>query len=270
MPHKHYQAVFFAFLLIITGFTPLLNLSSSAQAAEAGDTVNGIVMETMNSSGYTYMNVDTGEEKVWVAIPEADIKTGDKVTYQQGMVMSNFQSKSLNRTFAAIIFSPGLQGQKNSNPHGTKISQPASTDDSFASAVKAEQGTTRKPQVEQVSGGSTGAIAPLAEVDIEKATGENGFTVEEIFAQKETLNGKTVRIRGKVVKYNPNIMGKNWIHIQDGTGNPMENTHDLVITTTDTLTSEGIIIIEGKMTANKDFGAGYKYAAIVEEAKLIK
>ncbi len=268
MSHKRYQSAFFVFLFIITGFNPLLDHSSSAQAAEAGET--GIVMETMNTSGYTYMNVDTGEEKVWVAIPEADVKTGDKVTYQPGMVMSNFQSKSLNKTFAAIIFSPGLQGQENINPHGSTIPQPAGPSDSFASAVQAEQGATMKPQPEQVSGGSAGAIAPLAEVDIEKAAGENGFTVEEIFAQKDALNGKTVRIRGKVVKYNPNIMGKNWIHIQDGTGNPMKNTHDLVITTTDTLTSEGIIIIEGKMTANKDFGAGYKYAAIVEEAKLIK
>ncbi len=257
-------------LFIITGFIILTKPVSSLHAAESGDTVTGTILETMNASGYTYMNIDTGKEKAWVAIPETEVQQGDKVTYLQGMVMSNFESKTLNRTFASIIFSPGLEGEKPLNPHGTKVTHTAAKNGSFSAAVEAEQGSVSKPREDLVSGGSAGAIVPFAEVEIEKATGANGFTVEEIFTQKADLNGKTVRVRGRVVKYNPNIMGKNWIHIQDGTGNPMESTHDLVVTTTETLTSEEVIVIEGKMTANKDFGAGYSYAAIIEEAKVIK
>ncbi len=262
--------LFIVFFFIFSCLTTLY-VAPTAQATQADSGITGTVTQTMNASGYTYMHVDSGTEQQWVAIPQADIKTGDKVTYLQGMVMPTFQSKTLNRTFTNIVFSPGLENQRPTNPHGMDASQPVQTEDSFAQAVKAETGAVVKtPQEQLVSGGSAGAMAPFVEIVIEKASGENGFTVEEIFAKKEDLNNKTVRVRGKVVKYNPNIMGKNWIHIQDGTGNPMENTHDLVITTTDTLTSEDVIVIEGKMKANKDFGAGYSYVAIVEEAKLIK
>lgn len=266
----------FFFLLLFVGVIVITPLTSSKAWAAATETVTGTVIETMNAAGYTYMNVDTGKEKHWVAIPETEIKNGEEVTYLQGMVMSNFKSKSLDRTFSTIIFSPGLEGKMVASPHGTltpKATKPEtpSPDNSFAAAVQAEGGATPMAQPEEVvSGGSSGATVPLTDVKVEKVAGENGVTVEEVFKNKEDLNGKIVRIRGKVVKYNPNIMGKNWIHIQDGTGNPMENTHDLVVTTTEQLSSEDIIVVEGKITANKDFGAGYSYSAIVEEAKLIK
>jgi hypothetical protein len=120
------------------------------------------------------------------------------------------------------------------------------------------------------SGGSTGAVVPATEVKVEKAPGDNSYTVEELFTQAEKLSGQKVRLRGKVVKFNANIMGKNWVHLQDGSGNPMTNTHDLVITTGETVAMDDIVIFEGILTANKDFGAGYNYAALVEEAQIIK
>jgi len=242
-------------------------------AAKQVETVTGTVLEAMNASGYTYMQVDTGKDKVWVAIPATEVKKGDTITYNQGMVMPDFHSKTLGRSFKQIIFSSGLAGQGAGNPHKSSTSPHGkkSEGDSFSDAVKAESGpaaATSKPP--QVSGGSAGATAPLMESKVEKASGENGYTVEEIFTKSKELNGKKVRVKGKIVKYNPNIMGKNWIHLQDGTGDPMANTHDLVVTTEEKLSSQDIITIEGTMTANKDFGAGYKYAVIVEGAKIIK
>ena len=65
-------------------------------------------------------------------------------------------------------------------------------------------------------------------------------------------------------------MGKNWIHLQDGSGNPMHNSHDLVVTTSETVEVDNIVTIEGTLAAEKDFGAGYKYAAIIEDAAIIK
>jgi hypothetical protein len=94
--------------------------------------------------------------------------------------------------------------------------------------------------------------------------------VEEIFGKAKRLAGKKVQVHGKVVKFSPMIMGKNWIHLQDGTGNPMQNSHDLVITTTETVEVDNIITIEGILAAEKDFGAGYKYAAIIEDASIVK
>lgn len=244
------------------------------KATKQADTVTGTVLEAMDASGYTYMHVDTGKDKAWVAIPVAQVKKGDTVTYHQGMVMPDFHSKTLNRSFKKIIFSSGLAGQGPGDPHKGVSTPPhgkKGEGDSFAEAVKAESGpAAAAKQAPQVSGGSAGASAPFMETKVEKAEGENGYTVEEIFTKSKELNGKKVRVKGKIVKYNPNIMGKNWIHLQDGTGNPMANTHDLVVTTGEKLSSQEVITIEGTVTADKDFGAGYKYVVIVEDAKIIK
>lgn len=139
---------------------------------------------------------------------------------------------------------------------------------SFSEAVKAESHPATPMTQEKLSGGSTAAIAPFADIKVEKATGENSFTIAEIFAKNKDLHGKTVRVQGKVVKYNPGIMGKNWIHIQDGTGDPMKNTHDLVATSAETATVGEVITVQGRLAADKDFGAGYSYVAIIEEAQI--
>lgn len=229
---------------------------------------SGTVQETMNASGYTYLLIDSGTQKTWVAIPETSVKTGARVQYSDGMVMENFHSKTLNRTFATIIFSPGLIGNKESTDKKpqSKIAQ----DQSFASAVKAETETKTAPEKEMASsGGSTGAVAPFAEINVDKAQGDNSYTVAEIFARAKELDGKTVRLRAKIVKVNLNIMGRNWMHLQDGTGDPLANSHDLVATIAEPPVLDQVVTIEGKMTANKDFGAGYSYLAIIEDAKII-
>jgi hypothetical protein len=142
---------------------------------------------------------------------------------------------------------------------------------SFSDAVKAETHPAA-PQLspQQVSGGSAAATAPFAEIKVEKATGENACTVQEVFSRHKELAGKIIQVRGKVVKYNPGIMGKNWIHIQDGSGDPMHNTHDLVATSTEEAVVGEIVTVQGKLAADKDFGAGYTYTAIIEEAKIKK
>ena len=87
------------------------------KATAQADTATGTVVETLDASGYTYMHVDTGKEKVWVAIPASQVKKGDAVTFNQGMSMPDFHSKTLDRSFDKIIFSSGLIGQGASSPH---------------------------------------------------------------------------------------------------------------------------------------------------------
>lgn len=251
----------------------LLSFSGHAAQAAQEQVVSGTVLETMNAAGYTYIHVDSGAAKEWVAIPETKVAAGDKVSYSQGMVMENFYSKSLARSFPSIIFASGLAGG------GEKVEKVAAAgntaaNDSFAAAVAQEQqgNTAAAPAAvtPETSGGSTGAVVPFAEIKVEKASGENSYTVAEIFTKAGELNDKNIRVRGKVVKFSPNIMGRNWIHLQDGTGDPMNNTHDLVITSAETVANDDIIVVEGKLAADKDFGAGYKYAAILEEARITK
>ena len=257
-----------------TAETPLPAATTPAATAPQG--ISGKVLETMNSGGYTYMKVDIGKAQPWVAIPEAKVKVGDETSYHDGMVMSNFTSKSLNRTFESVVFSGGLVGKADqapaqTDPHATKpTTDNTAGADSFASAVKAEAPPAAM-QAKTESGGSVGQIAPATEIKVEKAAGENGYTVGEVFTDSTKLDGKTIRVQGKVVKFSPNIMGKNWIHLQDGSGDPLKNTHDLVITTSaEAPKGKDVITIEGIVRANKDFGSGYSYVVMVEEAKIIQ
>ena len=237
----------------------------SATAPADARAITGTVLETMNASGYTYMLIETNSQQNWVAIPETTVAKGAQVSYLEGMAMSNFTSKTLDRTFDSIIFSPGLASQDQ-----LQQKKPAANDDSFSAALNAERGAAVSAPAMTASGGSSGAIIPLQEISVEKSTAENGYSVEEIFAKAKDLNTKKVRVQGKVVKFSPNIMSRHWVHLQDGTGNPMDNTHDLVVTTAEQLTVDSIVTMEGVLAAEKDFGAGYKYTVIIEEASVIK
>ena len=93
-----------------------------------------------------------------------------------------------------------------------------------------------------------------------------GHTVGDIHAKKAELNGKPVKVRGKVVKFSPQIMGKNWIHIQDGTGDAGAN--DLTVTTGVSANTGDTVLISGTLTLDKDFGYGYAYDVIVEDAEV--
>lgn len=241
--------------------TGALTLVSFMPVVAADGTISGTIIETMNAADYTYVLIDGGPDKIWAAIPQTTLATGETITLAAGMEMKNFHSSSLDRTFDSIIFSPGIAGAKPASPHGKSTRKQSDSSDSFAAAVAAERGAAAaSPQVqpEQGSAGSMGAVAPFAETSVEKAVGENSYTVGEIFEQAQELDGKKVRVRAQVVKFNSNIMGKNWLHLQDGTGDPMKNSHDLVVTTSDELSGPKIITVEGTVAADKDFGAGYQ------------
>jgi hypothetical protein len=115
------------------------------------------------------------------------------------------------------------------------------------------------------------APAPAAAVGkIPKATGADARTVAEVVIDKDALKGKTVAIHAQVVKVSTGILGKNWIHIQDGSGSAAKGTHDLVVTTTDTVAVGDIVNASGKVKTDVDLGSGYKYAVLMEDAKVRK
>ncbi len=196
----------------------------------------GEVLETMDAGGYTYVKLQMGAQQIWAAGPQTAIKVGDEVTIPGGMPMMNFRSKTLDRTFELIYFVPSIS---------TGATPPAATNQTMAHPKPAGQPA--------VAAGS-----------IKKA--DDGHTVAEIFEQKAALSTKTVILRAKVVKYSAGIMGKNWLHVQDGTGS--EGTNDLTVTTDATASVGDTVLIKGKITTDKDFGAGYKYEVIIEDASI--
>jgi uncharacterized protein YjlB len=216
---------------------------TAAETAPAPKGWNGTVTETMNSGGYTYVQVDTGKEKIWAAAPEFQVKVGDSVVVPAGMAMNNYHSKTLDRDFDVVYFVDSVMvGGAEDMQAGAKMPEghPEVND-----RVKAE------PTDVDLS-------------DIEKP--EGGQTVADVFTNKKELVGKEVKIRAKVVKFSPEIMGKNWIHLQDGTGK--DGSNDLTVTTDAVAKVGDTVLVTGKVTADKDFGYGYKYDVILEDAKV--
>jgi len=226
-----------------------------AAAPTAPVVKSGTVAETMDAGGYTYVLVDDGVSQNWLAVLKTTVEVGQEVSYYDGMVMENFVSKTLDRTFDKIIFSNGF------------VDQQGEASDSFSEALGGES----TGMGDQPSGmvGSRKAVVPFSEIQVEKAAGENAYSVAEVFEKATDLDGQKVTVRGKVVKVSANIMGVNWLHIQDGTGSPDSNTHDLVVTTSNPPEDAwDIITVNGVISANKDFGSGYSYAVIMEEAEV--
>ncbi len=204
-----------------------------APSAASSTLVTGTVAETMNAAGYTYIRIATAGGDRWAAVPETKLKEGDSVTVTAQMVVPNFESKTLGRKFENIIFGsmPGAKPVERAAP-----AQPAP------------------------------ATTAPADVHVEKAPG--GKTIAEVWAEKSALKDKPVVVRGTVVKFLPQIMGKNWIHLRDGSGTRAKGDDDVTVTTNASVKIGDVITVSGTLRVDKDFGAGYQYGVIIEDAKV--
>ena len=115
----------------------------------------------------------------------------------------------------------------------------------------------------------TGAT-PSDPIKVDKATGPDAYTVGEIHDKGPRLDKKKVTVRGKVVKVSTGIMNRNWIHLRDGSGDQAKGTHNLVVTSNDTPAVGDVVTASGILAKDRDFGSGYRYAVIVEEASVKK
>jgi len=206
----------------------------------AGLSVTGKLLERVAASPYSYLRIQTAQGEVWAAVPETKLEKGAEVTVTGAMIMRDFESKTLKRTFPEIYFGTlagsGPAAAPAANPHGA-AGQPAT-------AVEVGK--------------------------VEKASGADARTVAEVWAQKGALKGRTVSVRGKVVKYNAGIMGKNWLHLQDGSGDAKTGTNDITVTSNDAAAKGDTVTVTGVVRTDKDFGSGYSYAVLVEDAKVVK
>ena len=203
------------------------------QMAQASHSQYGRVVETMDAPPYTYVLLDTGKQKIWAAGPITKLKIGDDVSVSTDMPMQHFHSNTLKRDFDVVYFS-------NRIAIGGKSAALDSMNPHHGMNLKTED-------------------ASLAKINKAK----NGKTIAEIYAQKAKLSGKRVRVRGKVMKYTSNVLGKNWLHIQDGS-----SQQQLVVLTKDKTDPGAVVVAEGTLTLNKDNGIGHVYAVALVEASL--
>jgi hypothetical protein len=121
---------------------------------------------------------------------------------------------------------------------------------------------------QRVGGKRKGFVGTQIAEKVDAATGESAHAIAAVHAKKAELTGKVVKVRGKVVKFNAAIMNRNWLHIQDGTGSVDSGDHDLTVTTEAAAKVGDVVTIQGTLATAKDFGAGYLYDVIVENAKI--
>jgi hypothetical protein len=223
--------------------------AAKSAAPPSGSAVTGTILETMDSGGYTYMKLKTAGGEVWAAVNQAKVKKGSTATVVNPVEMRNFESKTLQRKFDSILF-------------GALAETP-----SKGAAAGPSQEEMRAAMVAQHSSAATGP-QDVGVIKVTKADG--GKTVAEIFAEKGALKEKEVAVRGKVVKFTPEVMGKNWIHLRDGSGSRDKKNDDITVTTKGTATVGDVVLVRGVVKLDKDFGAGYTYPVIIEDAKISK
>jgi hypothetical protein len=208
-----------------------------ATAQPAAMTVKGEILETQNVDSYTYLRLKTSTGEIWAAVPTTTAKKGAQVTIGNAMTMENFESKTLKKKFDRIVFGQLVEpGAVPAAPYGA------------------------------VPAGPAGGTA----IKVAKASGPDARTVAEVVKGKSGLKDKTVLVRGQVVKANLGIMGKNWLHLQDGSGAATDGSNDILVTTQDKAAVGDVVSARGVVRLDVNLGSGYAYAVLIENAAVSK
>lgn len=217
---------------LMSVFVFALILFTLSPAKADGAPTAGEVISTIDSGGYTYIEAKDGGETFWIAAPKAFLQKGDKINFSGGMWMPNFKSKALDRTFDKILFVDGI---------------------SLGAGGAAKSSVTppgEKPK-KKVKKKSSGKVQKV--------------TVEDVYKKSAKLENETIAIKGKVVKVSKMIMGMNWVHIQDGTGDSSDGSNNIVFRSKTEAPNVGDkVTAKGTLNVDVDFGAGYFYKVIVE------
>ncbi|HYU24575.1 MAG TPA: nucleotide-binding protein [Thermoanaerobaculia bacterium] len=205
---------------------------AAAPSKASAQKLQGQVLETLNSGGFTYVRLKTGAGETWMVTSPVDVKVGSEVSVSSAMTVEKFESKSLHRTFDNIVFG------------------------SIDGAAPTAHASAPSP------------MKDVGDVKVDKAEGSDAKTIAEIWASKGALKDRRVVVRGKVVKFLPSIMGKNWMHVRDGSGTRGKGDDDIAVISDDQATVGSVVTLTGTVRLDKDFGAGYQYPVIIDGAKL--
>jgi len=232
---------------------PAAPVADAAPAGPQGSTIKGKVIERIDVDQYSYLKLQVGKDETWAAVPKNEVKKDEEVTVVNGMPMTGFKSDKLNRTFDVVYFGT-LEGA--GGPSAPPAGMGGAASDPSPANLASQHSNLAKAPVD------------VGDVKVPKATGPDARTVAEVYQQKTALKEKPVTLRGKVVKYNAGIMGKNWIHLRDGSGK--DETADLLVTTNDVAAVNDVVTVKGVVKLDMNFGFGYAYKVLVEDAKISK
>lgn len=183
--------------------------------------------------------------KKWLAVHSMEANLGEVYYYKGGMEMPDFKSNELDRTFDAVIFLGSITSADAIDPEKGILDPNAVINEPAANA--------KQPTLDKL------------ELTIEAIDG--GVRIADLIENKQNYAEKRIKIKGEVTKFTSAIMGKNWVHFQDETA--FEGLYDLMITTQENLQVGDVVTFEGVIALDKDFGAGYFYKVIMEEAVIL-
>ena len=185
---------------------------------------------------YTYLLVKGKGPEYWIAVSSTEIGVGEKITYQGGLLMEDFYSQELDRTFDKVLFLNGLGGEQT-------------------------------PAMGHMPGTTQGSVKS-DRLDTQIEHGEGILSISELYANPSAYEGKSIRVKGEIAKFNAQIIQRNWIHLQDGT--EFEGKYDLTVTSQQGFGVGEVVTLEGVLALNRDFGYGYSYELLLEEAVIVE
>ncbi len=233
---------------------------SSVAAATSESGLSGKVAEKIDASQYSYLRLETPSGEIWAAVPKSKIEVGAQATVLGASWMESFTSATLSRTWPRIAFGT-LAGEAQAAP-GMGASPGAGQASAGMFAQEAAQVfPSQSPQTKAPPSPPGGFALP-------KVATREGRTIAELYARRAVLKDKRVSVRGKVVKATDGVLGKNWLHLQDGTGSGP--TGDLAVTSDSTAKVGDVVVVTGMMHLDRDLGSGYRYDILLEDAELKK
>jgi len=197
-----------------------------------GPVLSGEIVETMDTGNYTYVLLKTADKSIWAATEQFDAVIGSRVSIPRGMLVKDFESPTLGRKFDELY---------------------------FADAINVVDSTYTAPDADKT-------VTPEQVDSVEQP--EGGMTVADVYQRRREIAGSTVTVRGKVFKYTERVMGRNWLHIADGTGD--EKHRDLTVNTLDTARLGDVVTVSGPVAIDEDLGYGYFYEVVIKDAKVTR
>lgn len=216
------------------GHPPVSGSARSGSATDGAPLLAGVIEETIDTGNYTYVRVNTGEGSMWAATERFEAVVGSHVVVPRGMVVKNFESPTLNRTFAELVFADSIE----------------------------LAGNDAAPMA-----GHAAAPVPASPAE-QVAPAEGGLSVADVYRRRDELAGSTVTVRGRVTKYTERVMGRNWLHVEDGSAEGA--VRDLTISTPDRARLGDLVTVTGAVAVNEDLGHGYFYEVMVKDAAVAR
>lgn len=201
-----------------------------------------LVKEVLPASRYVYLKVEETGKTFWIATRKKDVDTGVIYFYRGGLLKTMFESKEYNKMFDTIYLVSHLV----SSDHSRHLSP------NDISAKKSPDVAVAKEDIPTHTD--------------KKVVHKGTIKISELVQDPKKYEGHTIQIRGKCVKVNPDIMDRNWIHVQDGT----RDAYDLVVTSNSYIPEGKEFTMRALVSLNRDFGAGYTYDLILENGVLVE